>query len=136
MIKKYKKMAIFDKLFKGSGESKSPETTPWIDLNQMNQLDTIVEASKTKTQLIFKHSTRCGISRMVIGQFKKDYMMMEAPSELYFLDLLKHRDISLEIMNRFDVVHESPQLLLIKNGVVVKYANHGGINDLKLDSLV
>lgn len=134
MIKKYKKMAIFDKLFKGSGESKSPKTTPWIDLNQMNQLDTIVEASKTKTQLIFKHSTRCGISRMVIGQFKKDYQLIAESTELYYLDLLSHRDISLEIANRFDIMHESPQLLVVKNGIVVKYANHGGINDLELEN--
>ncbi len=129
-------MGLFDKLFNGSNEPKQVESTPWIDLNKMDQLDAIVEHSKTKTQLIFKHSTRCGISRMVIGQFKKNYGLAEAKADLYYLDLLGHRDISQEISNRFNVVHESPQLVVIRNGVVVAHASHGGINDMELEKFL
>ncbi len=129
-------MGLFNKLFSGSNEPKQEDSTPFIDLNEMAQLDAIVETSKTKPQLIFKHSTRCGISRMVIGQFKKDYGMTETEADLYYLDLLSHRDISSEIANRFNVMHESPQLLVVKNGVVVKHASHGGINELNLESFV
>ncbi|TNF08335.1 MAG: DUF2847 family protein, partial [Bacillota bacterium] len=46
---------------------------------------------------------------------------------LYFLDLLNHRDVSNEIANRFQVVHQSPQLILIKNGVAVYNASHSEI---------
>jgi bacillithiol system protein YtxJ len=129
-------MGLFDKLFGGSDKPKQVDSTPWIDLNAMEQLDTIVEQSKSKPQLIFKHSTRCGISRMVIGQFKKDYTLTETKADLYYLDLIAHRDISNAVAKRFDVHHESPQLLVVKNGVVVKHESHGGINDVALEQLV
>lgn len=134
-------MGLFDKIFSGSngtkdGAGSTADKTPWIDLNKMEQLDAILEKSKTKTQLIFKHSTRCGISRRVIGQFKNDYSLNEQQADLYYLDLLNYRDISAAIAERFKVVHESPQLLVIKNGVAVKHSSHGGINDMSLDSLV
>lgn len=129
-------MGLFNKLFTSSTEEKSEDTTPWIELIDKGQLDGISEKSKIKTQLIFKHSTRCGISRMVISQFKKDYTLSELQADLYYLDLLKHRDISFEIAERFNVMHESPQLLVVKNGAVVKHSSHGSINDLMIEELV
>lgn len=127
-------MGLFDKLFGGSPTEKEQIETniPWIDLNDIAQLDEIVEQSKSKPQLIFKHSTRCGISRMVISQFKKEYPFTSDKADLYYLDLLNYRDISNAIADRFDVVHESPQLLIIRNGEVINHASHGSINDLEL----
>ena len=108
---------------------------PWIALNSMAQLHTIVENSKTKTQLIFKHSTRCGISRMVMNQFIAAYDL-DAKADVYYLDLLNYRDVSNEVGYKFQVLHQSPQLLVIKNGVVVAHASHGAINDLDLSQLM
>ncbi len=129
-------MGLFDKLFSGSNEPKQEDTTPWIDLNTLEQLDVINDRSKTKTQFVFKHSTRCGISRMVISQFKKDYQLSESEADLYYLDLLSYREVSSAIAETFNVMHESPQLLIIKNGVVVAHKSHGGINELDLQKLV
>jgi len=129
-------MGLFNKIFSGSNEPEEDNSVPWIALTEMKQLESIAEASKTKTQLIFKHSTRCGISRMVIAQFKKDYGFTEIEANLYYLDLLGHRDISQEIAKRFHVVHESPQLVVIKNGVVVAHVSHGEINNLELEKLL
>ena len=136
-------MGLFDKLFGGdtsslkvSEKSSQKEGIAWIDLSTTEQLDEIVEKSKTKPQFIFKHSTRCGVSRMVISQLKKDYKLTEALADMYYLDLLNHRDISQAIADRFNVVHESPQLLVLKNGVVVKHENHGSINDMNLELFV
>lgn len=129
-------MGLFDKLFSGSNEPKQQDNTPWIDLNTLEQLDVINERSKTKTQFVFKHSTRCGISRMVISQFKKDYQLSESEADLYYLDLLSYREISGAIAQTFNVMHESPQLLIIKNGVVVAHKSHGGINELDLQKFV
>ncbi len=136
-------MGLFNKLFnsdsngsKGGEGTKSTGDLHWIELNTLAQLEEIKERSKTKTQFIFKHSTRCGVSRMVISQFKKDYQLEEGQADLYYLDLLNHRDISNAIANQFNVMHESPQLLVLKNGVVVKHDSHGGINSLQLDTFV
>ncbi|MBO3098565.1 bacillithiol system redox-active protein YtxJ [Gelidibacter pelagius] len=136
-------MGLFNKLFGASADSatgsdqlKQNNETPWIDLNKMEQLDDIVEKSKTKTQFLFKHSTRCGISRMVIGQFKREYQLSDSEADLYYLDLLAHRAISNEIAEKFQVMHQSPQLLVIKNGVVVAHESHSGINNMELGQLV
>jgi bacillithiol system protein YtxJ len=121
---------MFKKLF-GSSEPKEEKVLPWIALTSMDQLDAIAEKSKGKTQLIFKHSTRCGISRMVMNQFVASYDSA-ANADLYYLDLLSYRDVSNEVGYTFQVMHQSPQLLVIKNGVVVAHASHGGINDMDL----
>ncbi len=132
-------MGIFNKLFNSekteSSESKSE--TPWIDLNAMEQLDEIEKISEEKTVGILKHSTRCGISRMVLKMFESDYNLdKDKPVELYFLDLINHRDISNEIAARFNVRHESPQLIVIKNREVVHHASHQAISADKLASFV
>ena len=119
---------MLKKLF-GSKEPNEEKVLPWIPLNTIEQLNTIEEKSKTKTQLIFKHSTRCGISRMVMNQFI-EYYDLEANADLYYLDLLSYRDVSNETGYKFQVMHQSPQLLVIKNGVAVAHASHGGINDM------
>jgi bacillithiol system protein YtxJ len=122
---------MFKKLFGGSTEPKEEKVLPWINLNLLTQLNEIEEKSKIKTQVIFKHSTRCGISRMVMSQFVEAYDV-DANLDLYYLDLLSYRDVSNEVGSQFQVMHESPQLLVIKNGVTVAHASHGGINDLDL----
>lgn len=122
---------MFKKLFGGSSEPKEEKVLSWIQLNSLSQLNEIEEKSKTKTQVIFKHSTRCGISRMVMNQFVETYNV-DANLDLYYLDLLSYRDVSNEVGYQFQVLHESPQLLIIKNGATVAHASHGGINDLDL----
>lgn len=127
---------MFKKLFGGSKEVKEEKTLPWIDLSQLHQLEDIVEKSSSKTQLIFKHSTRCGISRMAMSQFVKAYDLTEKDLDLYYLDLLNFREVSNEVGNKFQVIHESPQVLVIKNGVVVAHASHGEINEINLNTYI
>lgn|SRR5690606_953439 len=136
-------MGLFNKLFgaspssaTGSDKPNNESETPWIDLNAMEQLDAIVEKSKTKPQFIFKHSTRCGVSRMVISQFKRDYQLSENDADLYYLDLLVYRAISNAIAERFQVMHQSPQLVVVKNGTVVAHESHSGINTIELGKFV
>ena len=118
-------MSFFDKIF-GSENSEVNSNVNWIPLTAISQLDEIVENSNNKTIGIFKHSTRCSISRFALKQFENEYNL-EDKVDLYFLDLLNYREVSNEIVNRFQVVHQSPQLLLIKNGVAVYNASHSDI---------
>jgi bacillithiol system protein YtxJ len=129
-------MGLLNKLFGNSGEVKEEKVLPWISLNELQQLNHIENKSATKPQVIFKHSTRCGISSMVIRQFVNAYELSEKDLDLYYLDLLSYRDISSEVASKFQVMHESPQLLIIKNGVVVAHDSHGGINDIDLNRFV
>ncbi|NNC49130.1 MAG: bacillithiol system redox-active protein YtxJ [Flaviramulus sp.] len=125
-------MGLLKKIFGVSTEQKEEKVLPWISLNELDQLDFIENKSATKTQVLFKHSTRCGISSMVMRQFVEAYQLTEKDIDLYYLDLLNYREISNEIANKFQVLHESPQLIVIKNGVVVAHASHGAINDIEL----
>ncbi|MCG9973269.1 bacillithiol system redox-active protein YtxJ [Christiangramia crocea] len=132
-------MGILNKLFtsdKKDSKTEKPKT-PWINLNAMEQLDKIEEISEDKTVAILKHSTRCGVSRMVLRMFESDYDLEEnEPVELYFLDLISYREISNEIADRFKVRHESPQLIVLKNREVVHHASHQGISAGKLKEMV
>ncbi|MFD1613885.1 bacillithiol system redox-active protein YtxJ [Gelatiniphilus marinus] len=129
-------MGLFNKLFVGDNQAKEEKFLPWIPLNELPQLDLIKTKSNSKTQVIFKHSTRCGISRMVMKQFVALYKIAEKDMDLYYLDLLNYLGVSNEIADKFQVIHESPQLIVIKNGVVVLHASHGAINDVDLSRFV
>jgi bacillithiol system protein YtxJ len=129
-------MGLINKLFGGSNEPKEEKVLPWIPLSQLQQLKFIKDKSKTKTQVVFKHSTRCGISRMVMNQFVANYELTEKDLDLYYLDLLSYREVSNEIGYAFQVMHQSPQILIIKNGVAVANASHGGINEVDLNRFI
>jgi bacillithiol system protein YtxJ len=117
-------------IFFGSNKENTSDFN-WKPLESIKQLDELVNISKLKTVLIFKHSTRCGISRAVLKAFEKQFKDVDA--DFFYLDLLNHRDISNEIASRFDVVHQSPQLLVIKDGKVVKHDSHYNILDIVID---
>ncbi|MEO8255195.1 MAG: bacillithiol system redox-active protein YtxJ [Flavobacterium sp.] len=126
-------MSLFSTIFGSSDEQNELNNTIiWIPLTFMGQLDELVALSEEKPALILKHSTRCSVSRFVLKQFEKDFDLKEKV-DTYFLDLLEHRDISNEIATRFNVQHQSPQLLLIKNGKVVYHVSHEDISAQELE---
>jgi len=125
-------MGIFDSVFgKKEKTVKEKKELPWIQLESTNQLEAVAENSKNKTQVIYKHSSTCGISRMVLGMFTDTYDT-DLDIDLYFLTIQNHRDVSNAIEEKFHVKHESPQLLIIKNGEVVFHTSHGAIADITL----
>ena len=97
----------------------------WIPLTTEEQLETIKLKSSNTPQVIFKHSTTCSISQMAFSRFER----AEAPDSIdfYYLDLLNFRPISNAIAELFQVHHESPQVLLIKNGECTYDESHYGI---------
>ena len=70
-------MRLLNKIFGGSREPKEEKLLPWIMLNSLEQLSTIEQRSNTKTQVIFKYSTRCGVSSMVMNQFVSNYNFIQ-----------------------------------------------------------
>lgn len=121
-------MTLFSNLF-GSSEKQddSNKKINWIPLKHMDQLDEVVALSNQKLAVIFKHSTRCIVSRTALKQFENEFDL-EHQIDAYFLDLLEHRDISNEIASRFGVYHQSPQLLLIKEGKSIYDVSHSDID--------
>jgi len=130
-------MALFG-LFgsKDSSEEKEVKGIPWNKLDSVAQLEVISEESKTVPVAIFKHSTSCGISRMVLRNFERGYDLEPDQMKLYFLDLLAYRDVSNEVGYKFQVQHQSPQLIVVKNGTAVANASHHSIQAGELSNFV
>jgi monothiol bacilliredoxin len=103
---------------------KEKQSIPWVHLNNMEQLNEIVEVSKDIPVVIFKYSTTCGVSRIALRNFESNFTLDPKNIKLYFLDLLAYRAISNEIADKFKVIHQSPQIIVIKNGASVYNASH------------
>jgi bacillithiol system protein YtxJ len=104
----------------------------WLNLTDINQLNDLVESSVNQKVIIFKHSTRCSISIMVKDRFERNWPIELADQNVYYLDLLKFRDVSNAIANDLDVAHQSPQLLVIENKICTYFANHNEISSKEL----
>ena len=97
----------------------------WTKLTSEAELIDIVKKSHTEPQIIFKHSTRCGTSYLV----KENLEDSDLPekTEFHLLDLISHRSLSDQIAKLFTVRHESPQVLVIKDGICIYNKAHSGI---------
>jgi bacillithiol system protein YtxJ len=129
-------MSFFKNIFKenaNTSKEEIKETAKFYTLDKMEQFDEIDEISQTKSVVLFKHSTRCSISRMALKQFDAEFNYPEEKIDWYLLDLLNHRDLSNEIASRYNVMHQSPQIVVIRNGKAVFNESHDSISaeDLK-----
>jgi len=98
----------------------------WINLSDSKQITDI--KNTPGYAVIFKHSTRCSISSMAKRNFELNWDSIPAETPLYFLDLINHRDLSALIAETFQVHHESPQVLLVKDGECILDSSHGEIS--------
>ena len=124
-------MSIFNNLFGGNSNGSSLKEF-WNEIKSSEDLEAAIEASKLGKVVIFKHSTRCMISKTVLSNFERqiESESVDLP-KFYYLDLLNNRDISNQIAQIFSVVHQSPQIVVIENGQVIHHASHDNI-DLSL----
>jgi len=131
-------MGLFNKIFDRNKSDSVAELSKihWIALTSEEQLEEILKESYNLPVAIFKHSTRCGISRMVLKSFERDYNLDENQLKLYYLDLLNFRNISNKIAAKFNVYHQSPQIIIIKNGVVVRHESHHAINQIEFSEII
>ncbi len=135
-------MSLINKIFGSSKEEKKKETEnetlnspepKFYALTSMDEFENIDRISNVKPVVLFKHSTRCSISRFALKQFDAAFNYPENKIDWYLLDLLNHRDLSNEIARRYGIEHQSPQIVVVRNGKAVYNASHDAIdaNDLK-----
>jgi len=109
----------------------------WNELISPSQIDQLREESKEKSILIFKYSSQCSISRMVLDRLERHWEEKEMSAvKSYFLDLISYREISNRIAHEFHVEHESPQILIIENGKSVYNRSHMGIDYRQIREVV
>lgn len=102
----------------------------WIQLVSEEQLPQIIQQSAEKPQVIFKHSTRCSISSVAHQRLQK--AAQPDGFDFYYLDLLAHRPLSHQVAETFGVHHESPQVLVIKDGKCVYDESHLAISMMEI----
>jgi len=103
----------------------------WIPLNTEAQLQELIARSAERPQVIFKHSIRCSISTMVKGRLDRE--TQPSAFDFHYLDLINYRSLSNKVSEEFGVQHESPQVLVIRNGKSIYDESHNGIS---MDELV
>jgi len=94
-------------------------------------IDDSSSSPDSEAVVIFKHSTSCAISMMAKRKFESSWET-ESKISVYYLDLIRYRNISNEIAIRYDVRHESPQVLAIVNGKCIYHASHHEIDSTEI----
>ena len=100
---------------------------PWIPLSSIEQVEQLKQQSFETPVVIYKHSTRCGVCSAAKMRLEDGYPFGLETLPVYFLDLLKYRSVSNYVAETFQVHHESPQVLVIRNGECVYDESHYGI---------
>ena len=114
--------------------SKKREALPWKNISSVDQLSELLHNVGEKPLLLFKHSTRCGISSMVLNSFENDWSTGDELCDLYFIDLLSHRDVSNEVAVLTGIIHQSPQAIVIKGKQIIYDATHSSIDARAIQS--
>lgn len=113
-------------IFDGKGDD-NKGTFPWNRLTELSQLEAIHMESFQRVVLLYKHSTRCAISSVVLHRMERNEALGEADVSFYFLDLIRYRSLSNKIASDYSIRHESPQVLLLSKGKVLWVGSHGAI---------
>lgn len=123
-------MSFLNKLFGNSEEEKSTksEKSFWKVIRSEEDLESAVRESLEKKVAIFKHSTSCYISKMVLRNFEHEVEKSDKEVSYYFLDLLANRSLSNRIAEDFKITHQSPQLIVLEKGRAVNNASHQSIS--------
>lgn len=105
----------------------------WISLTTASQLDLAIKASKKHPVLIYKHSTRCHNCADIMAMMNLRLEELAAHAPLIYLDLLAHREVSNLIAEKFSILHQSPQVVVLHKGKAAFYLNHW---DITVDALI
>ncbi len=104
----------------------------WNKLETLDTLDDIIGKSCTVPIVIFKHSTRCSISSMALNRMSQGI----EHTPYYLIDIIAHRNISNEVSERFNIIHQSPQVLIIHQGKCIYEASHLEISSSELEKQI
>lgn len=104
----------------------------WNTLASPTEVNDLVEQSAQQACLIFKHSTRCSISSFAKNRLESAWNLSDKDIQPFYLDLIAYREVSNFVADYFGIDHESPQVLLIKNGICVYHTSH---LDISVDTI-
>lgn len=108
----------------------------WKDITSEAQVDEIVERSKNYPQIIFKDSVSCGISAYAKSRLVDGNQLMLDKADFNYLDLLANSNVSNYIAQKLKVIHQSPQIIVLKDGEVIHMVSHHAIHPDKIAAVI
>ena len=131
-------MKLFKSLFGLSEEpgSDGDYCISWKNMESQADLDLLETGRTTRPQILFKHSTSCGLSGMMLRRFEKRWKSVGDVADFYYLDLIAHRQLSNTVVQRYGVPHQSPQLLILDGEGVRLHVSHGAIGAITPDEVL
>ena len=118
-------MGFLDR-FRQSQQEHLPKS--WKTLRSLEDLEQAIQHSYQQTVVLFKHSVSCGISAHSKYQLEAGWDFSEEDLTFYYLDLLNYRAVSNKIEEQLQVIHQSPQIIVVKNGEAVYHTSHHAIS--------
>ncbi|MGB5402365.1 bacillithiol system redox-active protein YtxJ [Robiginitalea sp.] len=131
-------MKLFKSLF-GLPDASGDEDNygiPWKYMKSAADLDLIESGRATRPQILFKHSTSCGLSSMMLRRFERRWEAVSHLADFYFLDLIANRELSNAVAQRFGVPHQSPQLLILGQEGGPEHFSHGDIGAIAPENVL
>ncbi|MBN3526030.1 bacillithiol system redox-active protein YtxJ [Paenibacillus apiarius] len=106
-------------------------------VDSIENLQEAIDLSSQQTVVLFKHSTRCPIS----AQADEEMVKVEDDYEHKGVGfgrilVVEHRDVAQACAEQLGIKHESPQVLVLKNGKVAWHDSHYAIRYDKLESVL
>ncbi|WP_138430478.1 bacillithiol system redox-active protein YtxJ [Fodinibius saliphilus] len=127
-------MGLFDTIGKKISGARTNDI--WNSISEQGDFRTILEMSRDRAQLIYKHSHLCSVCFMSKGSLEKAATEILDFADMHFLNVVRNRSASDYIASELDIRHESPQVIIIDNKKVVWHASHGSIDtDVIIDKV-
>jgi len=104
----------------------------WKHITKEQDITDIIERSKVRPQVIFKDSTHCGISAFAKERLVNGVHYFEEKGDFNYLDLLTYKSVSNYIASALKIIHQSPQIIVLKNGEVTYTTSHHSIDAASL----
>ena len=123
-------------LLSPKGGDQKEKALEWIPLEREQALEALLEKRKHRLQIVFKHSTSCGLSAMMLRRFQQLWGPSREQADFYLLDLIRHRELSRQLAETLQVPHQSPQVIVIGEEGVREHASHGDIDGLRPGNLL
>ncbi|MDZ7715838.1 MAG: bacillithiol system redox-active protein YtxJ [Balneolaceae bacterium] len=124
-------MGILDRI-KNAFSGDDTKADFWNQLTEEGQVEQVIAQSKSKPQLIYKHSARCSVCWFAKSELENVADEMGPQADMNFVDVINSRNVSNKLAEVLNIRHESPQAILIKNGEAVWHESHGAIKGAKV----
>lgn len=110
--------------------------SPLTHLLDVDELDAAIAESRERPVLVFKHSRTCGVSAEALDELRAHAARAQSRVSYKVITVQSHRRVSDEATARFGIRHETPQVVLLRDGRAVRNASHFRITANHLDTMV